>query len=297
MEEAKQPAATEQCFVVLKSDSLNAPAIFLSFEDCSFYINQEENELPVEYRSFDTLDEATAYLKLSVGANETNKKKTISTTQAGLSTKLSSQNKNGTKRRRQSTEDEIAEFDQMIKQLRDQRENGTAIKHNTKLQGWVSKQRKEYQSYKQNEESTMTPHRIVQLAKHGFNFEVKKNMTWDERAMQWLEYHSKTGEDPKRYYSDGLGKWVLDQRKKYKMLKNGEKTNLTEDQVQMLTEWGFSWDNKIKVPPVIAERKPWEYRFQQLVAFKEHHGHTIVPQSTPELGHWVRSQVCLHISS
>lgn len=297
MDAKKEPADTARYFVVLKSDSLNAPALFLSFADCSFYINQEDNELPVEYKSFDTLNEATAYLKLSRSSNESSHEASVAklttSTDAATSTKTPSLHKTR-KRRHQSVQKENVEFDEMIKQLGDFREKGTAIRSNPKLQHWVSQQRKEYQRYKQKDKSTMTPQRIVELAIHGFNFEAKKKLTWDERAVQWLEYRSRTGGDPKRYSSDGLGKWVLDQRKKHKMLKDGAKTNLTEDQVQKLTGWGFSWEHKIKVASVVAERKPWDYRFQQLISFKEQHGHTAVPQSTPELGHWVRSQVSFH---
>ena len=38
------------------------------------------------------------------------------------------------------------------------------------------------------------------------------------------------------------------------------------------------------------ERKPWEYRFQELLKFKAEHGHTVVPQHYPVLGSWVHSQ-------
>jgi len=47
---------------------------------------------------------------------------------------------------------------------------------------------------------------------------------------------------------------------------------------------------KITIPDNIAERRPWDYRFQQLVAYKEENGHCIVPQITPELGVWVKTQ-------
>mmetsp|Transcript_1369 Transcript_1369/g.1960 ORF Transcript_1369/g.1960 Transcript_1369/m.1960 type:complete len:112 (+) Transcript_1369:2418-2753(+) len=48
----------------------------------------------------------------------------------------------------------------------------------------------------------------------------------------------------------------------------------------------------LKSPPPErrVERKPWEFRFQELLAFKEEHGHTVVPQHYPVLGSWVHSQ-------
>lgn len=150
--------------------------------------------------------------------------------------------------------------------------------------------RKEYQEFKDGKSSTMTAQRIVQLAEHGFTFQPKQKFTWDERAVQWLEYRSKNGKDPKRYSEDGLGKWVCSQRAKYKSMQRGEKTNLTEEQVKRLTEWGFSWESKIKMPANIAKKQPWENRFEQLVEYKQKHGHCLVPQNAPEIGQWVHSQ-------
>lgn len=73
-------------------------------------------------------------------------------------------------------------------------------------------------------------------------------------------------------------------------MQRGEKTNLTEEQVKRLTEWGFSWESKIKIPTTIAKKQPWENRFEQLIEYKEKYGHCLVPQQTPELGQWVHSQ-------
>ena len=47
---------------------------------------------------------------------------------------------------------------------------------------------------------------------------------------------------------------------------------------------------KLPPPEKRADRKPWAYRFQELLTFKELNGHTIVPQHTPGLGQWVHSQ-------
>ena len=54
---------------------------------------------------------------------------------------------------------------------------------------------------------------------------------------------------------------------------------------------GMVWQ-VIKQPPAHqrADKKPWSVRFEELVAFKAQHGHTIVPQHYPELGSWVQVQ-------
>jgi hypothetical protein len=38
------------------------------------------------------------------------------------------------------------------------------------------------------------------------------------------------------------------------------------------------------------ERKTWDDRFRELLAFKEEHGHTLVPQLSGPLGGWVKDQ-------
>ena len=38
------------------------------------------------------------------------------------------------------------------------------------------------------------------------------------------------------------------------------------------------------------ERKSWDDRFRELLAFKEEHGHTLVPQLSGPLGGWVKDQ-------
>ena len=48
-----------------------------------------------------------------------------------------------------------------------------------------------------------------------------------------MEYKTKNaGKEPKRYDETGLGKWVYDQRRKYRQLKEGKKANLTEEQIE-----------------------------------------------------------------
>jgi hypothetical protein len=42
--------------------------------------------------------------------------------------------------------------------------------------------------------------------------------------------------------------------------------------------------------PVVTERKTWDERFEDLLEYKEEHGHMRVPQSWPGLGNWVHSQ-------
>ncbi len=99
----------------------------------------------------------------------------------------------------------------------------------------------------------------------------------------------------------------------YKNFKAGKKSSITEAQIKKLddrkyvitlfyhlsTELFLSHNNFLNglfsivvgmvwsilpSPAVTAERKSWEERFQDLLRYKEEHGHTRVPQSYPGLG-------------
>lgn len=82
----------------------------------------------------------------------------------------------------------------------------------------------------------------------------------------------------------------MDQKAKYRALQRGEKTNLTTDQVKRLSDWGFTWESKIKIPANATKKQSWEFRYGQLVTYKEKNGNCLVPQHYPELGQWVHSQ-------
>lgn len=59
---------------------------------------------------------------------------------------------------------------------------------------------------------------------------------------------------------------------------------------RQLTNWGFIWEFKIKMPRERTKSTPWEHRFAELCLYKEEHGHCKVPQQYPVLGQWVHSQ-------
>lgn len=74
-----------------------------------------------------------------------------------------------------------------------------------------------------------------------------------------------------------LYEWVKEQRR-------GRK-GLSQDQVAALNVLGFSWNLQLDEYNAL-----WEKRYQELVKFKNEHGHTLVPQSNKELGRFVSSQ-------
>jgi len=161
----------------------------------------------------------------------------------------------------------------------------------TKLRTWVVSQRKEYKKLREGEDSFMTASRIQKLNDLGFNFQTKPVLTWDQRFTKLIEFKHRYGhiQVPRQY--EGLGKWISEQRLKYRYLQEGKPTNLSREQVEKLNGLGMVWQ-VIKQPPAHqrADKKPWAVRFQELLEFKERHGHTVVPQHYPEIGSWVQVQ-------
>jgi hypothetical protein len=57
-----QPPDKRLYYVIGRCDALQAPAIFLDWDDCSFYVDQNENDCQVEVQSFDRIMDAINYL-------------------------------------------------------------------------------------------------------------------------------------------------------------------------------------------------------------------------------------------
>jgi hypothetical protein len=51
-----------QYYAVRKCDSLKTPAIFWDWDDCSFYLDKEENDDEVDYQVFGAIAQALDYL-------------------------------------------------------------------------------------------------------------------------------------------------------------------------------------------------------------------------------------------
>jgi hypothetical protein len=136
----------------------------------------------------------------------------------------------------------------------------------SRLSNWCSSIHRHYDRMKQGKTSQLNPERIAKLLQLGFSFDAKaERLSFDERAVQWLEYKTKHGHEPKaghmlaqwvRYaYQESVQLWLHASsysrifspsicpyrkiRSKYKMLKAGEKTSMTQEQADKLTAWGF----------------------------------------------------------
>jgi len=64
-----------------------------------------------------------------------------------------------------------------------------------------------YDKMKEGKSSKLDPEKIAKLVQLGFKFDTKvERLSFDVRAIQWLEYKSKHGREPKSEHM--LGQWI-----------------------------------------------------------------------------------------
>jgi hypothetical protein len=111
----------------------------------------------------------------------------------------------------------------------------------------------------------------------------KQCQSWDERFKELVDFKAIKGHTNVPQRSGPLGKWVSHQRTHYRFLQEGKDSPLTSGRRKILESIGFVF----LCPP---SGPHWDQRFQELVDFKKHNGHTNVPQSAKPLGPWVHTQ-------
>mmetsp|Transcript_8341 Transcript_8341/g.13050 ORF Transcript_8341/g.13050 Transcript_8341/m.13050 type:complete len:354 (+) Transcript_8341:60-1121(+) len=110
---------------------------------------------------------------------------------------------------------------------------------------------------------------------------------WQERYQELLDFREEHGHClvPHTYpLNPELGRWVKRQRYHYSLLMKGKQTSMTVARVKLLEEIGFVWDSHEVV---------WQDKFNDLLEFKQKHGHCEVPSGYPEnpkLSTWVKCQ-------
>ena len=116
---------------------------------------------------------------------------------------------------------------------------------------------------------------------------------WMTRYQELMTYKELQGHTnvPKRDDS-GLGLWVYTQRRQYRLMSSGEKSNMTQQRISLLRDIGFDFElaSKINHPKYVVS---WDERFQELLKFKEKYGHTNVTRSSSvdePLYRWVAKQ-------
>jgi hypothetical protein len=155
-----------------------------------------------------------------------------------------------------------------------------------KLSQWVGHQRQN----RRNEEVRMTVERIARLDKLDFRWSKPGKLSTKSQRINdesWLEmyeklkaYNEKHGHckvpieanatDPDQSV---LGSWVSRQRQR------AVGDRMPQSRKDLLDELDFLW---------LADN--WDTMYEQLVKFKQEHGHTEVPRNNTSLGEWCRKQ-------
>jgi hypothetical protein len=125
---------------------------------------------------------------------------------------------------------------------------------------------------------------------------MESNVLWHER--KWNEMFERLKEFklihgnclvPSNYTEDRrLGTWVQRQRSSFK------RELLSSVRQKKLESVGFVWQVLNREYFILeANERRWYYQFQKVAAFKEKHGHTMIPQNIPggpPLGNWINTQ-------
>jgi len=155
-----------------------------------------------------------------------------------------------------TTNDEL--WNQRIEELKEYKEKHgncnvpQVYPANKPLGEWVKTQRKHYRLKQQGKKSSMTEERILELEDVGFVWKVgtadnaRNDELWNQRFEELKEYKEKHGNCnvPRGYSVNNkqLGYWVNDQRKIYRLKKEGKKSVMTNERILKLEAIGFVWE-------------------------------------------------------
>jgi hypothetical protein len=108
------------------------------------------------------------------------------------------------------------------------------------------------------------------------------HVSWDDRYNQLFALSEKEGHC-RPHRSTTLGKWCNQQRLNFK----GNKNVLYQYQIDKLVEIDFQFCLHKKTP---KKRLAWIDSYNDLVDYKNEHGHASPPFSEGQLGRWCKSQ-------
>ena len=114
----------------------------------------------------------------------------------------------------------------------------------------------------------------------------RKCVSWDDSYTQLLAFWKKEGHC-RPHYSTTLGKWCSHQRGKIKANFHVNKPHLSQEQIKKLATIDFQFclhNEKSK------KYLKWNDRYEELVDYKNEHGHANPLQREGELGRWCKNQ-------
>ena len=164
-------------------------------------------------------------------------------------------------------------------------------RHDKTLSQWVRTQQYEYKRWRNDLPSLITRQRIEQLNDIGFKWETSDGLTNEWMTMfHALEAFQKQHGHLRLRAQDGtLGKWVANQRHQYRKYQQQQTSSLmTPARIQKLNSIGMIWDRKATQSTRHDEK--WEESLQQLIIYRNQHGHCQIPKSAGPLALWVSNQ-------
>jgi len=159
---------------------------------------------------------------------------------------------------------------------------------NKPLGYWVKTQRKHSELLCQGKPSLMTAERQAALEKIGFKWSKNSSRFWQTRYDQLVVFKQQHGHcnvPPIFEENKPLGYWVKTQRQQFRSLYGGKPSSMTTERQATLEKIEFEWS--------LDYDSLWQMRYDQLVVFKQEHGHCNVPHGyapNKSLGAWVSTQ-------
>ena len=112
------------------------------------------------------------------------------------------------------------------------------------LARWIKRQRAQYKLRQEGKPSSMTDDRIDALNLINFVWD-SHNTVWEDRVKELKEFrnkHKHCNVTPSNYpFGSTLISWVKSQRRQYRMMKDGKKSNLTPRRIEQLKALGFQF--------------------------------------------------------
>jgi len=163
-----------------------------------------------------------------------------------------------------------------------------------KLGTWLANQRVAYKNHREGKPArSITQERIDQLEAIGMVWTAQKkapsHSQWQSKFELLQQYKAVNGDCrvPQSYEINGvkLGRWLQEQRQKYKKHKSGKMANITQEQIDQLESIGVVWS---------AHEASWQSNLELLQQFRERTGHCQLPckyeMDGIKLGRWAESQ-------
>ena len=159
-----------------------------------------------------------------------------------------------------------------------------------KLSAWVMRNRAMYKNFRDPPEDKnghlkaitigkITPLRIHALEKLGFIWDTKDEK-WHAMFDELRKFHDEHGHMRISLTSNApLYRWADRQKLQYVLMKRGEPSHLTKERYEMLESIGFTWWNTSPQASQLRKQdiaNDFETYYQQLVDFRNKHGHTRV---------------------